>query len=142
VIFRLACEYACKPYNIRRDIREIDLTFPYTRPPAQTRGPWDLWAQLRQPRPKRFTRQLCTLFDEETYEKLVATGHPAMVVRQAVAAWLCTATHHAPDDCAMAVVQTCDPDTQSRLLRSALRLERSLTQVLTSLIYVGLKKEG
>ena len=129
IVWRLSCEFGCKPYDIRRDIREIILK-------------WDLWAQLRQPRPKRFTRQLCTLFDEETYEKLVATGHPARIIRQAVEAWLSTGTHHSPDDCAMAVVQTCDPDTQSRLLRSAMRLERSLTQVLTSLVYVGLKKEA
>ena len=142
IVWRLSCEFGCKPYDIRRDIREIDRTVLYMRPPASTRGPWDLWAQLRQPRPKRFTRQLCTLFDEETYEKLVATGHPARIIRQAVEAWLSTGTHHSPDDCAMAVVQTCDPDTQSRLLRSAMRLERSLTQVLTSLVYVGLKKEA
>ena len=142
VVWRLACEYACKPRDIRHDIRVIDSTFPYTRPPAQTRGPWDTWAQLRQPRPKRFTRQLCTLFDEETHEKLVATGHPSRVIRQAVEAWLSTGTHHSPDDCAMAVVQKCDPDTQSRLLRSALRLELPLWQVLTSLLHVGLKKEA
>jgi hypothetical protein len=142
VVWRLACEYACKPYDIRRDIREIDRTFPYTRPPAQTRGPWDTWAHLRQPRPKRFTRQLCTLFDEETYEKLVATGHPSRIVRQAVDAWLSTGTHHSADDCAMVVVQKCDPDTHSRLLRSALRLELPLWQVLTSLIHVGLRKEA
>jgi hypothetical protein len=142
MVWRLACQYAVKPRDIRRDIDVIDRTTPYTRPPSQTRGVWDVWARLRRPRPKRFTRQLTTLFDEETYEKLVATGRPSGIIRQAVEAWLSTGTHHGPDGCAMAVVQKCDPDTQGRLLRSALRLERPLWQVLTSLLHVGLRKEA
>jgi hypothetical protein len=141
-IWQLSHEFKVTPWVIRRDIDVLDRTTPYTRPPAQTRGPWDLWARVRRPRPQRFTKQLSTLFDEETYEKLVATGHPSGIIRQAVEAWLSTGTHHGPDDCAMAVVQKCDPDTQGRLLRSALRLERPLWQVLTSLLHVGLKREG
>jgi hypothetical protein len=104
-VWKLSREFKVTPWTIRRDIEVIDSTTPYTRPPAQTRGPWDLWARVRRPRPQRFTKQLTTLFDEETYEKLVATGHPSRIIRQAVEAWLSTGTHHSPDDCAMAVMQ-------------------------------------
>jgi hypothetical protein len=142
VVWRLSCQYRVTPRDIRNDIAIIDSTSTSARPPAPPRQPWDVWARLRRPRPRHFTRQLCTLLDEETYEKLVATGHPSRIVRQAVEAWLSTGTHHSPDDCAMIVVQKCDPDTQGRLLRSALRLELPLWQVLTSLLHVGLKKEA
>jgi hypothetical protein len=141
-VWRLSREFGVTPWVIRKDIDVIDRSTPYTRPPAPPRQPWDTWARLRRPRPQRFTRQLSTLFPEEVYEKLVATGHPASVIRQAVEAWLSTGTHHSPDDCAMTVVQSCDLSTQGMLLRSSMRLERPLVEVLTALLLVGSKKEA
>lgn len=141
IVWRLSCEYGCTPRDIRNDLAIMDRTTPYTRPPVPPPGPWDVWARLRRPRPQRFTRQLTTLFDEETYAKLIATGHPSSIIRQAVEAWLSTGTHHHPDDCAMTVVKALDTDTQRRVLRSAMRLERPLVEVLAALVLIGSKKE-
>jgi hypothetical protein len=140
VVWRLACQYAVTPRDIRNDIAIIDSTSTYPRPPAPPRQPWDLWARLR-PRPSHLTRQLTTLFDEETYEKLVATGHPSTIIRQATAAWLDSGTHHGADDCAMAVVQRCAPEVQGRLVRSADRLKLPLVEVLAALLLIGSKRE-
>jgi hypothetical protein len=141
MVWRLSGQFRVTPWVIRQDIRVIDTTTTYTRPPAPKRQPWEQWARLR-PRPSHFTRQLTTLFSEKTYEQLIATGHPSRIIRQAVEAYLSTGTHHSTDDCAMVIAQACAPETIGRLMRVCERLNRPLIEVLAAFLLVRSKEEA
>jgi hypothetical protein len=73
---------------------------------------------------------------EELYQALIAKGDPSRLVRQAVEVYLDTGTHHSTNDCALNVAEVCNPDTISRLIKTAERLQLPLAKVVASLLLV------
>jgi hypothetical protein len=141
VVWRLACEFHVTPWTIRQDIRVIDRTTPYPRPPAPTRQPWDLWARLR-PRETHLPRRMSVRMSEETYQWYSAQDDPSDEIRRALEEHRGqTKGYHTLDDCAFRVAQACPGEVQGRLVGTAVRLALPLIDVLKSLLLVRLKGE-
>jgi hypothetical protein len=157
VIAQLANEFGVNRQTISSDLAAIDrwpsswpsenevVSWPVpTQPPPprkKLRDPRWFWAYSR-PRPTTLPRRISVRLPEELYQVLLAKGDPSRIIRQALETFLDGGKAHSRDDCAMALAQAADLDTQDKIVRASERLQLPIWQVVTSLLHVGLRKEA